>query len=271
MKYLKQLGVLAVLAVIVSYGLLVFSDRPPNNNIIANQVEQIPTTSCANNSRWNIPVLMYHHVGDIPATAMKDKIRVGLTVSIKTFQKQLASIKKMGYSSITFRDFSSAINNGVCLPSKPIILTFDDGYSDNWDSAAILKQNHMQAVYFIITGKVGLANYLNWDQIHTLAHDNNEIGSHTVSHPDLTTLSNSPKSLEKEIVTSKNILEQQGFSVISFAYPSGKYNKAIATLVGENYLFARTTHPGIFTSNSQNAEIGTVRMTNDTDLNSLLK
>lgn len=257
--------------VISSWLALISFSQTPNTDSVSNPVIPKQPTQCDSNSTWSIPVLMYHHIGNVPDSARNDKIRIGLTVSLAAFKNQVDIIKSLGYTTITFQDFTKAISSGECLPANPIILTFDDGYRDNWDSAAILKQNNMKAVYYIITDKVGLPDYLDWDQIHTLADDNNEIGSHTISHPDLTDLSYFQQRLENEIITSKKILEQQGFSVVSFAYPSGKYNAAIATLVGEHYLFARTTHKGIFTPRAKSTEIGTIRMTEDTNLSLILK
>ncbi len=257
--------------IISSWLALISFPQASNTDIESVPVIQKTSTRCEANNNWSLPVLMYHHIGNIPDSVRNDKIRIGLTVSLPAFKNQIESIKRLGYTTITFQEFSTAISTGVCLPANPIVLTFDDGYSDNWDSAAILKQNQMKAVYYIITDKVGLPDYLNWDQVHTLANDNNEIGSHTISHPDLTNLSNFQQRLENEINGSKKILEQQGFSVVSFAYPAGKYNTAIAALVGDHYLFARTTHKGIFTSRSKRTEIGTIRMTEETNLSLILK
>ncbi len=219
---------------------------------------------------WNVPILMYHHIGTAPAGA--DKIRQNLTVSTETFKRQLDFIKEKKYQAITFADIDNYIEHGIPLPSKPIIISLDDGYDDNYANAfPVLQANGMRAVFYIITDKVGAEGYMSWQQVKELRSANHEIGSHTRTHPDLAVISVSQQKLKDEIVNAKKILEDQQLGpVFSFAYPSGKYNAAVTVLAGEAYKFSRTTHRGIFNEATKSTEIPTLRISEGSDLEGLL-
>lgn len=220
---------------------------------------------------WQVPILMYHHIGTAPVGA--DKIRQNLTVSTAAFKRHLALIKAKKYHPITFADMDNYIEHGVALPSKPIMITLDDGYDDNYLNAfPALRDNDMPAVFYIITDKVGGDGYMTWKQVKELKAANEEVGSHTRTHPDLSVISANKQKLKDEIVQAKQILEGQELGpILSLAYPSGKYNAVVAELAGATYKFSRTTHHGIFSETSKSAEIPDIRMTEDSDLDTLLR
>lgn len=230
----------------------------------------VVATTTPNFLSWNVPILMYHHIGNVPVGA--DKVRQGLTVSTDTFKRQLALINKRKYHAITFVDIDNYVNHGVALPSKPIMITLDDGYDDNYANAfPALQANEMRAVFYIITDKVGTDGYMSWPQVKELKAANHEIGAHTRTHPDLAVISANQQKLKEEIVHAKKILEDQQLGpILSLAYPSGKYNTIVAVLAGETYEFSRTTHRGIFTEASKSTEIPDLRISEDSDLEKLL-
>lgn len=219
---------------------------------------------------WHIPVLMYHHVGDVPANA--DAIRKGLTVSSQTFEKHLELIKAHHYNPVTFDTVQKYIEQGVPLPPKPVIITLDDGYDDNFTNAfPALEKNALPAVFYIITDKVGTGGYMTWKQIDQLKKHGQEIGAHTRTHPDLAVISGNAQKLKDEVVQAKQILDDHQLGpILSMAYPSGKYNAAVAALAGRTYHFSRTTHNGIFTQASKLAEIPDWRIEQNTNLEKLL-
>ena len=93
-----------------------------------------------------VPVLMYHHVS--PAAG-------SLTTSPENFESQIASLARRGYRSLTAREFAYFLA-GAPTPAKSVLITFDDGYLDNWVYAhPVLQKYSMQAVLFLITGLVG--------------------------------------------------------------------------------------------------------------------
>ncbi|MDD5578639.1 MAG: polysaccharide deacetylase family protein [Methylobacter sp.] len=144
------------------------------------------------------------------------------------------------------------------MPEKTVILTFDDGYADNYEGAFLpLLDSNMKATWFITTGCIGKnadwmgppspqTQMLTAEQLVIMAKAGMEMGSHTCSHPDLTMLSSSQQL--DEMTQSKQILESIiAGKIASFAYPYGRYNEnSIATVKEAGYESACTTCPGWF-------------------------
>lgn len=183
-----------------------------------------------------IPVLMYHSISTIPSNS--------LGVPVKQFTEEMEWLHRQNYHSLSLEEFYQALANKAPVPEKPIFLTFDDGYSDNYSSAwPILRQYGFKATFFIITNSVG-PGMMNWDQLNDLTSQGNSIGSHTVHHLDLKTLSN--KQQESELAISKQELANNvGISVLALCFPSGRYNKTTLDLMAKlGYRLGFTTHPG---------------------------
>lgn len=121
-----------------------------------------------------------------------------------------------------------------------VSLTFDDGLnSQAMIAAPILAQRDLDGTFFITTDNCEIpfgANWTDWQNVSDMGH---EIGSHTISHPDLRLLS--PENLTKEVVGSREIIEENltGVDVETFSYPMGRYNDTVLQLVASNYLAAR--------------------------------
>lgn len=215
-------------------------------------------------SELQMPILMYHYIREY--SDQNDKIGTNLSVSPENFAKQLDLIKEEGYTTITFEDLSK--NN---IPEKPIILTFDDGYGDFYSNAfPELKKREMKAVSYIIFNKIDVANYLTIDQIKELSSYGIEIGSHTLSHPDLSKLDDA--KAEKEIIESKKNIEKiLNKKIISFCYPSGKYSNSTENIVkNAGYIFSVTTKSDITTFTNWHA-LNRYRVNNDTNISQYLK
>jgi len=198
-----------------------------------------PSVFAATKNPGQVPILMFHYIRDYHNP--RDPVGNNLSISPKEFVKILEQIKKLGYNTITFKDIQSGT-----MPAKPIILTFDDGYEDFYSAAfGELQKRQMKAVAYIIVGAIGTPHYMNLEQIKTIAAYGIEIGGHTWTHPNLPTLSAAKQHIE--IFNSKKYLETAlGQKIISFAYPSGKYNNlSINEVKHSGYLFAVTTHPGL--------------------------
>jgi len=214
-------------------------------------------------------VLMYHHVGPLPDNA--DDTRRGLTVSAENFESQLKYLKDNNYIISTLKELYEMISRGEDV-SRVIVLTFDDGYSDNFDYAWDTMQKYdVKGTFFIISGKIGQNEYMSEQQIKNLSSFGNEIGSHTVNHPSMENLS--PDQARSELSDSKNALEElSGQSIISFCYPAGKYTdetKLIADEVG--YKIAVTTQKGKPFSTNEPFEIPRYRINPTTNLESSFK
>lgn len=234
-----------------------------NQTAVGNQNENSETVVEETKPIPEMPVLMYHHIRDFNDD--NDKIGTNLSVSPDEFASQLDLIKQRGYTTVTFGDLEAGN-----LPDKPIILTFDDGYENFYQYAfPELKKRGMKAVAYIITGKIGTEEYMTSDQIKEIASNNIEIGSHTISHPDLSKAS--PEKAKNEIVESKQKLEVFVGRVISFCYPAGKFSSETEALVKEaGYNFAVTTKSGI-TKFDDRTELNRYRVNNDTDISSYIK
>src|SRR5699024_11972582 len=94
----------------------------------------------------NIPVLMYPHVGPEGGS---------LTVAVEHFEQQIRGLAKQGYHSLR-ADEIEAFFKGEAVPEKSVVLTFDDGYLDNWVYAhPVLKKYGMTGIMFVITSLIG--------------------------------------------------------------------------------------------------------------------
>lgn len=127
-------------------------------------------------------------------------------------------------------------------PAAKISFTFDDGYVGALTSAApALAQYGMTGTQYVTTGSVGQSSYLTWSQIAQLQNQYRwEIGSHTVTHPELTTIT--PAQLESEMANSKKVLQSRGFAATSFAAPYGDYNNQVIAAAAKHYTTHRPFH-----------------------------
>lgn len=116
-------------------------------------------------------------------------------------------------------------------PRTVVSLEFDDGWADQGDALALLAAHGFHATYYIISGKVGASGYFTLAQIAALAAAGHEIGGHTVTHPDLTSLTTD--EARSEICDGRAALQSWGYSPISFAYPFGAANAGVEQLVAE--------------------------------------
>ncbi|MDO8735839.1 MAG: polysaccharide deacetylase family protein [Thermoleophilia bacterium] len=190
-----------------------------------------------------VPTLMFHHTGEPPADA--DELRLGLTVSTADLEAQIAYLHQAGYQPVTEAQLFKALFAGEPLPPKPVMLTFDDGYVDNYQVVVpILEKYGFPATFYIVTDMVGTPEYMTWDQIVELDRKGMDIGSHTATHADLTTLGTS--GLQAEVAGSAEALKAHlKHPVYWFCYPAGKYDAdVIASLREAGYLLATSTDPG---------------------------
>ena len=199
-----------------------------------------------------IPVLMYHRVvAEAPANS-----KHGVWVTAEKFERQLASLQKRGFSTMTFRQYDDFRNGKASLPPKPIILTFDDGYQDNYDIAfPLLRRYRSTAVVYMVVDNKRRTNYWDSDeprvplmtvaQMREMAQAGIEFGSHTITHARLTDMPVS--AARSEIKKSKMQLERMiGQEVLSFAYPYGALDmngKKLVEQCGYRYAVAADSGP----------------------------
>ena len=202
-------------------------------------------------------VLEYHLVDSGPV----DEEGRAYNVPPEEFAAQLDDLQREGYTAITMLDFMKAKKGKAQLPEKPVILTFDDGYEDNYtEMLPILEAHGMTAVVYMVTNDIGQAGYLTWDELRDMQARGIEIGSHTADHLPLTTLPAAQQ--EDEIRLSKLLLEWNGIrTVFSFSYPNGAYDEAMPEMLKRNdYLTAVTGDPGINTFSTNPYELQRVNI-----------
>lgn len=166
-----------------------------------------------------VPILLYHHIG----YSLSDQ--TDYYVSPEAFAEQMNLLYQWGYQTISVEILARAINQGAELPPKPILLTFDDGSDTTYTTAQPIMQRYgYTGVSYIVYYTIGLTHYMNADQIRALHAAGWEIGSHSLSHKDLTI---PPYRHENEIVQSRHMLETRlGVPVLSFAYPFGAHDES---------------------------------------------
>jgi peptidoglycan/xylan/chitin deacetylase (PgdA/CDA1 family) len=178
-----------------------------------------------------IPILMYHHVAPRPTRAQfrtdyDFRLADSLTVSPDDFAQQLDSLSADGYHTVTPHAVLNALLYDTPLPDNPIALTFDDGYLDNYTYAMPpLRQHHMIATFNVIVAKIGTSSpdlqYMSWDNLNELVALGMDVQSHTMTHPDLGTLSDD--AALHELVDSRAALRDHLHIGIDFiTYPSGE-------------------------------------------------
>ncbi|HEX9503720.1 MAG TPA: polysaccharide deacetylase family protein [Patescibacteria group bacterium] len=180
------------------------------------------------------PILMYHHI------ALK-RPQASYYVSPGVFDSQMKWLSDNGYKVISMDDLISGLKGTTTLPTKPTIITFDDGTVDQYANVLpILKKYGYTATFYIISGEVGSDGYMDWSQIKELVNNGMTIGAHSVTHPNLTHLTST--QLESELANSKKVIEKNlGITVKHFCYPGGAHNQVVVEKTAQYYISATTT------------------------------
>ena len=227
--------------------------KETNLKNIVDKIERKYFSLYVNRKKYEVPVIMYHRV----INNAENEGVYGTYIYEDMFKKHLQYLKDKNYTVITFKDLDKiGWRNRFEKGKKYIILTFDDGYKDNYDLAfPILKEFNFKATIFLM----GSSTYNEWDvkaggekefplmsveMIKEMQDYGIEFGAHTFNHPKLNTLSN--EEIEHQIVDVKKPLEEKiGKEIITFAYPYGilnDYAKEMAKKAG--YTFALATDSG---------------------------
>lgn len=222
---------------------------------ITDRIEKVYQSQYVHKKMYEMPVLMYHRV-------IKDESEKGVHgtyVTIKQFDKQMSYLKKKGFQTVTFEDLKNdGYKKRFNKENKWIMITFDDGYKDNYENALpILKKYGFKATIYILDG-IGYNKWdtdnesnpekkfplMNADEIFKMKNEGIEFGGHTSSHPHLPTLER--EQIDREILISKyNIEGLLGEKLNSFAYPYGELNDDVMEAMKiAGYEFAVSTDSG---------------------------
>ena len=223
------------------------SFRYPNDTTTTKSPSNTPTKASAAATTpkpiWSVPILMYHYVRTVDASA--DPLGFRLSVTHEQFSQQLDWLQSQGYHTID----PSELLQSKPLPAKSVLITFDDGYEDFYtDAWPVLKTHDFGAMLFVVTGFFGKSEYVTKAQVAELSNQSVIIGAHTILHVNLTT--QTPEKLQQELVTPKADLQKIIDRPVPWvAYPSGKYDDTVlAATKAAGYTFGVTTHFGLATN-----------------------
>lgn len=191
-----------------------------------------------------MPILVYHSVR--PAYEEETYMQQLFNVYPVIFKQQMAYLRDHQYSLIPLSRLESFLTSGTPLPHCPVVITFDDGWENQFIYAfPILKEFNVPATIYIIADAIDDPAYLTWTQVQTMAAEGMTIGSHTRTHPNLADVYDE-SDLENEVVRSKAVIEKHlGTTVNEFAYPYGSYNQHTIDLVKQaGYTSGRSFTPG---------------------------
>ncbi len=191
-----------------------------------------------------IPILMYHDVGHSDSP---------WCVAPEQFEAQMKFLKEQGYASISLTELQESIEQNRAVSPKSVVITFDDGREGVYTYALpILQQYGFTATIYIVPSWVegkdipaeeSYSEFLTWDELQQLARAGFEIGSHSFSHKNMSTLD--AGELERELSEAENIIEQQlQRKVKHFAYPYGIYNELALSTILSRYATAVTIDRG---------------------------
>ena len=189
----------------------------------------------------SVPVLNYHQVNDTEQNSM--------TITTEQFAAQMQYLHDAGYTPITIADMLAAWDDNAPLPKKPVIITFDDGYMDNYRHAfPILQQHNFKATIFVVTDYINTyPNYLTWDDAYVMQQSGLiEFESHTLSHQDLTK-TKSEENIRWQLSGARQALAWHLKKDSRFlAYPGGVCDKRSMQLTEDiGYKAAFTVHYGL--------------------------
>ncbi len=185
-----------------------------------------------------IPILLYHSVSDDP---------IGipiLSVTTKDFDEQMSYLASNGYTTY-FVDEMDACSQD----KKPVIITFDDGYVDNFTNAyPVLEKYKLKATIFVITKAIGSKGHLSAEQMEQMS-DLVSFQSHTVDHVRMDRLNKA--QIDYECGQSQKDLNRiTGKPVDTLSYPNGKFSANVLTTAQKYYQYAVTTLQGFNTPHS---------------------
>lgn len=214
-------------------------------------------------ARWNwwrprtggLPILMYHKIGDSPPGSKLKK----LWVSTDRFRRQMDYLRRNGYKPLRFLDAAAILDRGEKIPPESVIITFDDGYKNNYENAfPVLREFDFKAVIYVVVNAVGRDNFwhdpssetrvpmLSWAEISEMESEGMEFGSHTMNHAKLSRIP--VEKVAEELRESRRILaEKLRNPLISFANPygDGQDDVKIQNMIREaGYRWAVSVHQG---------------------------
>ncbi len=220
------------------------AELPQNTLTPTPTVLPLPTPFGVYSYTVKVPILMYHYISVPPEDA--DIYRKDLSVTPDNFRAQMAYLHENGFTTIDFYELSLAIAGKILLPEKPVLLTLDDGYRDNYENAfPILLEFGHKATFFIVSEFIdnGYENYLTWEMVHEMAAAGMRFESHSRTHPDLR---NQPRDylIWQILGSQQTIAHHIGYTPRYFAYPAGWYDEETIQVLQDLHFWGAVTTAG---------------------------
>lgn len=161
-----------------------------------------------------VPILLYHNI------TKENSSKNRYVVAEEDFSAQMERLKYWGYSSITIEDLVDHLNKGHPLPHRPVVISFDDGYLEVYENAfPIMERYGFFGTVYIVANRLHSDGFLQEDELKVLLDNGWEVGSHGMSHTELT---QNHELVRDEILQSRlDIEDALGIKIYSFAYPFG--------------------------------------------------
>ncbi len=189
-------------------------------------------------ARYQVPIITYHSVAPASAQPLNN-------VRLQQFEKQMAYIKKHGYKVLRLDDFIADLKAGKSPDHKSVVITFDDGYKDNFTAAyPVLKKNGFPFTIFVEVGNIGSPNRFTWEDAREMSAHGVDIESHLMTGAYLPDLPYKERVFQ--LKESKRLLEVELKRPVYFlAYPIGGFDDEGKMLVRDlGYKAAFTTNRG---------------------------
>ena len=199
-------------------------------------INEISKNSSLKYNNESVPVLMYHSIG----TAKLNPY----VVSADKFNMDMNYLKENGFTTLSTDELYDFMVENKPVPKKSVLITFDDGYVDNYTNAfPILKKYNFKATIFVITGEVDKGKqFLSSVQLKEMQKNGIDIESHTDSHDKLGTYTYDAQL--KTLKISKDYIEKTLNKTVRYiSYPFGSYNlDTLKALNAAGYKMAFTTN-----------------------------
>jgi peptidoglycan/xylan/chitin deacetylase (PgdA/CDA1 family) len=178
----------------------------------------------ASDGSATVPILLYHSIPDqgFPGNRYE--------VPAVHFEQQMRRLREWGYETISIQQLVQSLYTGGSLPRRPVVISFDDGYQDVLDNAyPIMKRFGFTGTVYIVANRLDSNGFLNKEALKYLLEEGWEVGSHGMTHTELTQNHN---LVRREILQSRLDLNNAlDIKVFSFAYPFGSLDAYISSKV----------------------------------------
>ncbi|MCL2814160.1 MAG: polysaccharide deacetylase family protein [Oscillospiraceae bacterium] len=206
----------------------------------------------------NMPILMYHTSSEADPGGL-----VELYVKPSEFEKQIQYLSENGFTFCTFDDYYN-----LDAIDKPVFITFDDGYRANYTEIfPVITKHNAKITIFLMISNMEAENF-SFEMIKEMSDSGLvKFESHTLTHPDLSSISSNDAWLTREIKDSKmKIEEMTGKRVVALAYPAGKFNETVKTKIKEFYYFGLRADLGMHRTDFDLFEVRRIRINRSTSL-----